>query len=167
MSTVKSLVAGTTIFAAVVTGGGIMAFHDSFLAAFQETFAGTPPGSVAAAARDLVANIRHRVRSGEPIRVVLDVCAASDEGWTGDSDPFGTIKCGETYVVRYLSDKKSWEASGFNEGASGSVTSTAGEGDATGNAFVIWGARFDFNADGHVFSGGERVGHLELPTGKQ
>lgn len=140
----------------------MIATSDSILSGVAANLAGTPPGQVAEIARDLTGKIRLQARSGQTVRVVLDNCPTSDEGWDQEGDLLGTIKCGETYLVRYMADKDSWEATGFNEGAGGEVTSLAKAGAASANQVVIWGVPFNFDSELRVSSDGIVFGRLEL-----
>ena len=112
------------------------------------------------------------LRNGEAFEVVLDSCPFDDTGWTPETDPLGTISCGATYTVRYVSVANEWYARGPSEAelavrpGSQPIQSNADDpGDP--DAFSIWGAVFTATADGKVIDKeGRHVGHIRTATKK-
>lgn len=166
MFSVKTLAAGVVIVTASLAGGGILANRTAFLAEFADEFAGTPVGDVATSARDLAAPVRNVVRSGKPFMAILDACPFDDTGWTGDADPLGLIRCGESYQVQFDARKNEWSARGPAEAADSGMLSTKAARtkappSAAPNQFFIWGADFGFDAESKILLGdGTPVGHL-------
>ncbi|RYD63075.1 MAG: hypothetical protein EOP84_33965, partial [Verrucomicrobiaceae bacterium] len=102
-----------------------------------------------------------QLRKAGNVKVVLDSCPVDDDGWQGDSDPFGTIKCGETYSLRYLPNSDMWQATGFNEASDAVITAEAAAAPIGKGVVVIWGAEFKVDADQRVLSGSDTIGRLE------
>lgn len=101
------------------------------------------------------------INSGKVFYVAFDTTSFDDSGWTGASDPMGTLKGGETYTVQYNSSTTNWSVTGLNEG-SGTVGTfgykTISPKDGKLN---LWGRVYSFDASGAVIDGTYGVvGHL-------
>lgn len=128
------------------------------LAACGQQPASTSSDAPAAAGSSRDATLA-RIAAGETFRVTLDAC--EDEGFTGDSDPFGTIKCGETYEIVYTPGV-GYSATGLNEG-NNTVGTSVGTGTTPEEGGIsIWGATFAVQ-DGDIVStsdGSAQVGRI-------
>jgi len=101
--------------------------------------------------------------SEKPVRVSFDTCPVSDDGWTGGSDPYGTIKCGEVYTVTYSAATGLFTATGLNEGSNAELTSAAGGATGADGGISIWGATFAIGENGGVAtSDGVAIGHYTI-----
>ncbi|HEV7689364.1 MAG TPA: hypothetical protein VGO52_01005 [Hyphomonadaceae bacterium] len=124
-----------------------------------ETAAPPPPVPAALSRADAIAALT----AGKTVKVVFDTCPMSDEGWTGDTDPYGTIKCGETYTITYSVATSQYTATGLNEGSGSEATSAAGGTTPADGGISIWGATFILGDDGIVStSDGTHVGHIKI-----
>lgn len=96
-------------------------------------------------------------------QVIFDTCPVSDEGWEGDADPYGTIKCGATYSVTFSAATGQYTATGLNEGSGAELTSAAAGATPAEGGISIWGATFVVGDNGVVStSDGVKVGHFKL-----
>lgn len=103
-----------------------------------------------------------QIVAGVPFTVTFDAC--SDEGWTGDTDPLGTIKCGEIYAVTYSPATAQFSATGLNEADGMAATVSAGGANAASGEVSIWGAVFLVGGDGVVTTiDGAPVGRASIP----
>lgn len=114
-----------------------------------------------------VSKIESDLRAAEHVNVILDACTVSDAGWQGDSDPLGTIKCGETYTLKYLAETDKWKATGFNEASESIFTSEAVAAPLGRHIVVIWGAEFTVDADKSAVFAGEPIGRVEIVAAAQ
>lgn len=114
-----------------------------------------------------VSMLESQLRAAESVKVILDACTVSDDGWKGDSDPLGTIKCGETYTLKYLAETDKWKATGFNEASEAMFTSEAVAAPLGRHMVVIWGAEFTVDADKRAVFAGEPVGRVEIVAAQQ
>lgn len=116
------------------------------------------PAAVASRADAIAALV-----SEKPVRISFDTCPVSDDGWTGDSDPYGTIKCGEVYTVTYSAATGLFTTTGLNEGSNAELTSAAGGATAADGGISIWGATFAIGENGVVAtSDGVAIGHYTI-----
>jgi len=100
-----------------------------------------------------------RILAGEAFEVVLDGPGCpGDEGWHKGNDPLGTLKCGETYQVRYQNGN--WVVTGPNE-AYGFGTWTYSNADPRKGRISLWGIVVSFQERIAVFDSGQKdVGTL-------
>jgi len=112
-----------------------------------------PPTVVSAHAPSVVpsppTSWRELLRSGQPVDVVLDETHGKfdDTKFTGDyrTDPLGTLKGGETYVVTYDAKQRSFETTGFNQGRNAVATVSYPNGDLDKNEISLWGLLVHFD----------------------
>lgn len=104
------------------------------------------------------------IASGQPFRLVLDGTAGKfdDSRYSGNyrTDPLGTIRGGETYVLVWRNGV--YQGTGFNQGTNQQGTWSNGGGNPTAGTFNLWGVPFRFTDTGQVIH--DRwgvVGHLE------
>jgi len=91
------------------------------------------------------------IESGNEFYVTLDANKVDDSSWTGNwqTDPLGTIKAGETYMLRYANDK--YTATGFHEKSRLRETHSASGIQPQDSHFSIWGRTFTFDGKGTVW----------------
>lgn len=90
-----------------------------------------------------------RIARGEAFQVTFTgPQCPNDAGWTGSTDPMGTIQCGQTYRVTYRSG--AWSVTGFNEGTRAVGTWTYSGLDPRSSQLNIWGRGYQFTNDGRV-----------------
>jgi len=166
--------AGLIMAAATIGGVGALSFAKDGLRVAADDFAGTPVGDVFRSAQDLAGDLRRQTRSGSKFVAMLNACPWDDEGWDGDSDPLGSIKCGEDYTIHYDAGGASWiatgvpDSSGANPSEAAITTNTLEGGSSVANSFGIWGAIFLFDENAGIFTeDGTRVGTLRSRTSQE
>jgi hypothetical protein len=111
-------------------------------------------------------NWRRHILTGEAFQVVFDETYDDfdDANYTGNwrTDPMGTLKGGEAYVVRFSFDG-GWIVTGYNQDVGRSITRAypAASASPLDNQICLWGLICTFNDDGEVFlKDYGLVGHL-------
>ena len=92
-----------------------------------------------------------RMDAGEKLKAVLNSCPQDDESWEGKNDPLGTVKCGETYELRYIPSTQKWSVKGFHEGRNKIVMLESGGPAPRERAFSIWGGIYFFDGSGQIY----------------
>ena len=101
------------------------------------------------------ANFVTRLKAGKKVRAILNICPEDEEGWDGKNDPLGTIKCGETYEVRYVPSTGKWIAKGLHEISNQIVEIESTGPDPEKNMISIWGLVLAFDSKGHLYDRGK------------
>lgn len=103
------------------------------------------------ALRPPLANLIDRIKSTHKFTVAFDQVGTkfNDSSWTGDSDPMGTLKAGETYHVTFTGGN--FATRGFNETRKGEVIATYSNANLDDGKISLWGRVYTFDENGHVF----------------
>lgn len=116
--------------------------------AFQARFDG---GLGSLASLNSLVDLINRIKSGTVFRVSFDKVGGkfNDSGWTGNTDPMGTLKAGETYQVTYSGSK--YTTRGFSEGTNSVISATYGNANPDEGKISLWGRVYTFDASGNVY----------------
>lgn len=116
----------------------------------------------AAAAQAETVDWRSYVESGQTFSVVFDKTAKKfdDSAYSGEGDPMGTLKGGETYTVIW--DDGVFECTGYNQRTRSVGTHKYTNASPGKNQLSLWGRVYAFDGDGNVYDAEYGlVGHLE------
>jgi len=104
------------------------------------------------------------IESGRSFKVIFDKTSDKfdDSRYTGDwkTDPMGTLKGGETYLLTYKDGK--FTCTGYNQGTKTRGTWISSNADPQDNQLSLWGRIYRFDAQGRVYDAEYGlVGHME------
>lgn len=96
-------------------------------------------------------SIISHIKSGRSFTVAFDQVGSkfNDSGWTGNTDPMGTLKAGETYQVTYSSSK--YTTRGFNEGTNSVISATYSNAKPDEGKISLWGRVYTFDGNRNVY----------------
>ncbi len=97
-----------------------------------------------------VSTINH-IKSGKNFTVSFDKVGRKfdDSGWTGNTDPMGTLKAGETYQVTYSNGK--YTTRGFNEQSRSVISATYANANPDRGEISLWGRVYTFDGSSNVY----------------
>jgi len=90
-----------------------------------------------------------RIQSGNEFTVYFDKATFNDEGWTGGSDPMGTLKAGKSYQVTY--SQGTYTCRGFHESRNKIHSASYSNANPNNGQISLWGRVFAFDGKGNVY----------------
>jgi len=109
--------------------------------------------------------VADRIAGGETFHVdFTGPSCPNDAGWQGTGDPMGTLKCRETYRVKF--SYGNWAVTGYNEGAGKIGTWTYSGVRPHSGRLNLWGRIYRFGEDLSVIDTEYgQVGYIRLEGG--
>jgi hypothetical protein len=98
-----------------------------------------------------LSDLINHVRSGNSFTVTFDRVGNSfnDSGWTGSTDPMGTLQAGYAYQVTYSGG--SYTTVGFNEQSRSQLSATYSNANPDDAKISLWGRVYTFDELGNVY----------------
>ncbi len=96
-------------------------------------------------------SIMNNIQSGRSFTVIFDQVGNrfNDSGWTGDTDPMGTLRVGETYQVTYSRGR--FTTRGFNEQSNSVISATYSNANLSRGQISLWGRIYTFDGSNNVY----------------
>lgn len=104
------------------------------------------------ASADSISDLIGRIEATNEFTVTFDQVGGKfdDSGWTGSTDPMGTLKAGETYQVTYYGGQ--YITRGFNEGSNSVISAAYSNASPREGLISLWGLLFAFDSRGNIYN---------------